>query len=209
MARTANKTKKSKASPKPVNARVRFLERVACHYYRARFALEEDEALMNEHVGFGMPITPRDSDDGELHALLGSYRWQVGTISFCEDNNGKQYRLLGYGASKQPFKAWGEGVKPLLQNVLMYSEKTMNEKHLKARALIMCPIGPQSPRFMTLLQSQQQFLNLKQIDIDTFAELYQAESTDTVTINTFDDLYIDDKIQVLFREQDLLRRGLI
>ena len=178
-------------------------EALADNYVVVRWATEEEGVDMEERLGFVTPVTPELAYTAEHLALMKQRRWRAITITFCQGNDGKPYRLIAYGVTKQPIAAWREGIKPFIRLLLQESERSLNPNHLQARATLFAPLGPHSAPIERLLASQRKALHIEQEDIDAVAAMSKEDPHTSFSYDQFEALELDDKLHVLFTEQRL------
>lgn len=185
--------------------RMAYLNRLAEQYINIRYCETAKDSKMDEWVGWLTTINPSDASDAEYAALLRPMRWQVVAVTICKSPlDGKEYHLISYGRTVQTLVAWREGISPLVRKVIMDSEKTMNGKHCVARSTLFTPINSGNRHIADIVRSQKKRLRLTDDDIEAIRTLADQDTDDlTMKIEQFNDLEIDDKIKVLFREAEL------
>ena len=206
MARPA-KPKKKKVVPQGGKrfTRLAYLNRLGEQYINVRYCETSEDAKMDERVVWLSMVPANDAVDAEYAALLQPMRWQIVAVTICKSPDGKEYHLISYAKTVQSIVAWREGITPLVKRVVKDSEKTMNGKHCVARATLFTPVGRGNRHIADVVKSQMKHMHLSKEDIDAVRELADKEENDTVfTIDQFDDLDIEDKIKVLFREQEIM-----
>lgn len=204
MARLKPKKKPATKSGKKRFTRLEYLNRLGEQYINVRYCEAADDAEMDERVLWLSLVPQSDAADAEYAALLQSMRWQIVTVTICRSPDGKEYHLISYAKTVQSLVAWREGITPLVRRVVMDAEKNMNGKHCFARATLFTPVGRGNRHIADIVKSQMKFLHLYPEDIDAIRELADKEEDDVrFTIDQFDDLDVEDKIKVLFREEEV------
>lgn len=204
MARPPKAKKPANPKTRKRYARRHYIEKLAEQYINLRYSETAEGHEMEERVVFHMHINQNDACDAELCALYRPMRWEIVTVTICKSPiDGKEYHLISHGITNQPFVAWRQGITPLVTKLFKDSERNMNVNHCVARATLFTPVCQGNINIADLVKPHMKRLRLKPETIEAIRELSTSEPDAVLSVQQFDDLELDDKLIVLFREQEL------
>lgn len=164
------------------------IRRLASQLYIYRY--EDGDTKMYEKFGFRTPfVKPEERDYLHDTAIALPLPWQCVSITYCEDDFGKKYRLFGFAMSRGSFIGESGGIVPLLEDAKNHAEETANAKHIYGRAMVIAPWSKHFPDLIPVIRSLKEPLKLYDSDIDAIQdEIVTSVKTTSFNIMSTDDI---------------------
>lgn len=165
-------------------------------YWWRRHSLD-DESDVVTHVGISKPNPLRFNPKRVEHELnINKVRFQCVTISYCQDNWGKEYKLYGYSTSEEPQRMMDVDLSGLIYAARAHAESECNTRHVYAHAMVLMPLVRHSTSFIDTVKIIQEKLGLDDKELSELEECINADST------TYEIEYqsVDDELKMLLND---------
>lgn len=167
--RKKGKAPRVKAWKKPHAQATSDLARLSKDFYYWRYHEDNDDSPLVTHKA--SVSKPNGFVDTKMEQLL-EYEvqnqeliWHCLTITYCRDAWGKGYLSPGYAKTGDRIRLAYDSLEPVMRASLAESEKTMNQKLVYARAVVVSPRSPDNHDIMALVRAQKDNLHLTDHDI--------------------------------------------
>jgi hypothetical protein len=133
-------------------------------------------------------------------ALVMDLRWQAVSITYLQDQWGKEYRQFGFARTQGTFKGYKQGICPLLDECLASAEEGLNAKHIYARGMVFAPYSEGFDSLLPVLSLKREQLRLTDQDLAAIGEEEAAAQGRSRQIHIPDPFDLDARIAQLLED---------
>lgn len=155
------------------------LMRLAKDFYYWRYHENSDDGpLVTHKVSVSRPggfTDPKMEQLLEYEVQNQELIWHCLTITYCRDAWGKEYLSPGYAKTADRIRLAYDSLEPVMRASLEESEKTMNQKQVYARAVVVSPRSPDNHDIMALVRAQKENLRLTNHDIEQIQAFVEVQ----------------------------------
>lgn len=172
--------------------------RLSRDFYYWRYSEDNDDTPMVTHkVSVSRPSgfpNPQDEQLMEYEVQNQPLYWHCVTLTYCRGHWGKEYLSPGYAKTTEPIVLAQDSLEPVMRASLHESERTMNQKHVYARAVVISPRSQDNHDILALVRAQKTNLKLTDRDLEEIRKFLDNQDNVVYECERMENLDLDEKI---------------